>query len=323
MSSHSAPSCAILVPVHFPADVDERVIRDTLEGTLKGQDAFCPPGQTLLVVDRGTAAERVLESAESGSPLAGLPICRLPCNRGKTEAVRAGLSLLLESSTAPLFITRDCDGDHAVEDLARLLRMAQDAFQGDSQPLSVFGARLSWEKPMGWLRQEWERLSNRVLLDMTEYLAARQGSVLDRRFWGGLELDVQSGYRLYNRLAARLAVESLSGLPDDAEVYSLACEMLPFVELSLKGGRLAQVQTLTRLGQPFSSYSGLTWPRHYGRLLAYAAQRYGVQAEILLKIFDNHLTECPLYWSAHRQEVLLCRSLLAPDAPLPDLPTVR
>lgn len=323
MSSKSVSSCAILLPVHFPVDVSEGVIRETLEGTLRGQQAFCPAEQSLLVVDQGTSAERVLETAPAESPLARMPICRLARNRGKAEAVRAGLSYLLEHSQASFFITRDCDGDHAAEDLPRLLRMADSAAQGGSRPLSVFGARASWEKPMGWLRQEWERLSNRTLLDLTEYLAARRHAVLDRRFWGGMELDLQSGYRLYNRPAGRLAVQALSELPDDAEVYSLACETLPFIELSLRGGRVAQVQTLTRLGQPFSSYSGLNWPRHYGRLLAFAGQRYGAEPDILLQLFDNHLTESPLYWSDHRQSTLECRRLLAPEVPEPDLPSVR
>lgn len=322
MASQTDSSCAILIPVHFPAGLDEGVIRQTLEDTLRGQDGYCPAARTLLVVDQGAPAERILENAGKGSPLVGLPLCRLPRNRGKTEAVRVGLQRLLETTDAALFITRDCDGDHAVDDLPRLLRMAAAA-STESRPLSVFGARSCWEKPMGWLRQEWERLTNRVLIDLTEYLVARQGDVLDRRFWNGLELDLQSGYRLYDRQAARIAVDSLSGLPDNPEVYTMACEMLPFVELSLKRGRAAQIQTLTRLGQPFSSYAGIDWPRYYGSLLAFAARRYGAEPEILLRIFDNHLVESPLHWSSRREDALRCRNVAIPGAPPLEFPPVR
>ena len=305
---------SILIPVHFPPRIGPKVIRETLENTLLGQEAYCRPQNVLLVVDKETPAERVLEEAAPGSPLHGLPLLRLRRNRGKAGAIKLGLEALLDRSEAPFLITRDCDGDHFIEDLPALVRLAQD-LEGD-RPVSVFGARPSLMKPMGWLREEWEKLTNALLIDCAVYLAARQEMVVDRRFWNGYSLDLQAGYRLYDRRAARIAISALSDLPDDPKAFVFACEPLPFLELVLEGGRVGQIRCTTRVDQPFSNYADFSLAQHYGGLLKYVGQRYRIPNAVLRTLFDNHLVDSPLYLSEHRDEVLKCRQTLDGEAPL-------
>lgn len=304
---------ALLIPVHFPAQVAAPRIAEVLQSTLGGQDRCCRPEDVLLVVDRGTPADEVIASAPEASALGRPAVHRLARNRSKTGAVLEGLRVLLDQSAAPYLMTRDCDGDHFVDDLPRFLRMA-DFMAARGRPFSVFGSRSSWEKPMGWLRQEWERLTNAVFIDCASFLLARRGRALDRRFWNGCPLDLQCGFRLYDRAAAEIAIAGLQRLPDDRNIYMMACEMTPFVDLTLEGGLVAQVRTLTRVTQPFSSYEGISFSETYGSLLAHLARAHEIPADALRTIVDSILVESPLFLSGHREEALRFRAIACPDA---------
>ncbi len=305
----------MVVPVYFEPGVEPGRARSILESTFADQRLFCDSSETLAVVDRQTSAESVLAGAGPDSPLYGIPLLRLDRNRGKTGAVRQGIERWLRISERRYVATRDCDGDHLIEDLPRLVCGAQalaDAV-GDA-PLAVFGARPSLARPMNWEREEWELLTNGVIVDLVAYLLARKGEILDRRFWNGYPLDLQSGYRLYDRSAARLAVESLQRLPDEREIYFLACETLPFIELSLEGGVVGQVQRSTLVEQPVSSYAEAPLHLYYGELLAHLAKSYE-SSDQLLRIFDNQLVTRPAFFSRLREKMLDCRNRVQPDAP--------
>ncbi|MFZ0430386.1 MAG: glycosyltransferase [Acidobacteriota bacterium] len=301
---------AVVIPVHFAPSVPEGQVREILESLLGEAAVYCRPEHLLTVVDRGTAAERVL----AGFP--GLRIHRLERNKGKAGAVAAGLSDLLATSDARYLVTRDCDGDHAQEDLPRLISLAAFVEGVTGCPVvSVMGARPSLEKPMGWLRDQWERLTNSVLLDALDYALARQGRVLDRRFWSGAAPDIQSGYRVYSRPAAARTAESLESLPDDPDVWTFACEFVPFADLVMAGGVFAQLQRLTQVEQPVTSYGGVDLPRVYGRLLAFVGDRLEIPREILRQCFDNHLIGTSLFFTDSRGALLEARDLIDPGAP--------
>lgn len=304
-----------MVPVYFEPSVRPDVVRSILQQTFSGHTLFCSADNTLAVVDRGSTAESLFRESGRSSPLFGLPVHVLEENRGKTGAIREGLSELLERTRVPYIVTRDCDGDHLLEDLPRMVSVAEPPEDGVEEPVvSVFGVRPSLAKPMNWLRQEWEVLTNSVVVDLVAFLLARDGRLLDRRYWNGYALDLQSGYRVYSRAAARLALESLQALPDERDIYTMACEIMPFLELSLHGGIVAQVQRGTWVEQPVSSYATLPFSRYYGKLLGFMADRYGLSRRLLRGILDNHLVNSPAYFSAHRQELLECREYLDPVA---------
>jgi hypothetical protein len=301
---------AVVVPVHFLSSVPEPQIRDILSSVFGEADLFCRRKHLLAVVDRGTTAEKVLQE------FPGLRIHSLQKNRGKAGAIGSGLAELLETSDARYFATRDCDGDHAQEDLSRLVSLAAyvERVTGSSR-VAVMGARPSLEKPMGWVRDQWERLTNAVLVDLLQYALARGGRVTDRRFWGGSEPDIQSGYRVYSREAAEQTRDVLTGLPEERDILTFACEFVPFADLVAAGGVTAQAQRFTLIEQPVSNYGGVDFGRVYGRLLAYVADRHDVPRPIVRQIFDNRLVGMSLFFTGAREELFKARRLVDANAP--------
>jgi hypothetical protein len=312
---------AVVVPVYFNPDVSRETILPILEGVFRDSSLFCRPENLLAVVDQDTVAEQILSDPPAGSELKGISWHRLEENRAKAGAVNEGLQRLLEVSNAEYFVTRDCDGDHILEDIPRMISMAVDVQTSAGQDLvAVMGGRPSLEKPMGWLRQEWEFLTNTVMVDLVSFALARQGRVIDRKFWNGLTPDVQSGYRVYSRSAAERTVRSLSSLPDRREVRMLACEPVPFGDLILEGAIFAQVNRLTLVEQPVSSYSRVDFGENYGHLVSFLGDRYEIPREVLVQIVDNAMVSRSIYFTDSRSQLLEFRDLIAPGEAPPNLP---
>ena len=305
---------AIVVPTYFQPGVPEKKIRSILESTFQDQEVYCPREQVLIVVDCDTTAASVVANAGEDSSLHGIPVHLLERNRAKAGAIEVGLRQLLEATGVEYLVTRDCDGDHRLEDLPRLVAMADFLRQsGREEPLCVMGARPSLEKPMGWVREQWEELTNRVLIDLLSFALAGRKEVLDRRFWWRPP-DIQSGYRLYDRKAAELVVESLAAVPDEVDVRALSCEFIPFADLVMEGAVIGQVDRFTMVEQPVSSYSDTDFPAVYGRLLEFSASHLGIDDSVLLRLFDNRLLNTSLFFTDARAELLRCREILAPQA---------
>lgn len=307
---------AVVVPVYFDPSVPETKILGILEPVFRDQALFCRSERTLIVVDRGTTAERVLLSSP-GASFDGLPVHVLPENRAKAGAVAAGLAAILEDRDFQFVITRDCDGDHSAEDIPRLVRMGCDlGEQSENERVAVIGARPSLEKPMGWVREQWERLTNRVLLELVRYSLARVTAVADERFFGGQDPDLQSGYRLYSREAAVQTVQCLEALPEDRTLWTFSCEYVPFAEIMIQGGIFGQVQRLTLVEQPVTSYGSVDLAEAYGRVMIYVGNRYGISTKNLLQIYDNAASSQSLFFTDDREDLLRCRSLILDSVPL-------
>ena len=285
------------------------MVRQILRATLSDQTLFLRPGRVVFVVDRDTTAERILEELNADLQHGSWTV-RLERNQGKMGAVREGLKRLLQEPVRYL-VTRDCDGDHGLEDLGRIVRLAEEMREAaPGRPISVFGSRPSLERPMEWIRKEWEILTNGIFESLAEFLLAGEGRVLDRRYWNGYPLDLQSGYRLYDRSGAELAVRSMERVPDERATYLMACEMVPFLEISLESGFIGQVQRMTCVEQPVSSFKNIDFATSYGKLLVFLRELYKIDSGLLLRVFDNHMLRSEIYFSSARQEVLKCRDLL-------------
>lgn len=288
----------VVLPVYFKPEVPEPTIRGLLDRVLVDSEAFCRPENLLAVVDRGTLAEQVLRTYP------GLRIQILPRNRAKAGAIAAGLRELLVGSDAEILITRDGDADHNPEDIPRLAsRLLEIRKAVGDRPAAVMGARISLEKPMGWVREQWELLTNRILVEMTAYRLAQLGTVLDRRYWAGLPPDIQSGYRAYCRRAAELTVRCLDEVPEQRDILTFSCEFVPFTEILVADGCFGQVLRSTLVEQPVTSYGSVDYAVTYGRLLRFMADRYGVPARILARIAENYLGEISLLYCDQRSEL--------------------
>ena len=309
---------AVLIPVYFKPGEDPKLIRGILEDTFRHQASICRSENLLAVVDRNSAAERIFREAGEQSPLYGVKIHILRENRCKAGAVREGLENLLSRTDAEYFATRDCDGDHFIEDLPRLVHFLLYASDlTGNQTVCVMGSRASLEKPMGWIRQEWENLTNDFLTSAIAFRLAENLGVIDQRFWNGNPPDIQSGYRLYSRRAARIAADSLGALPEDRHILKFACEFEPFVDISLQGGFFCQVNRLTLVEQPVSSFSDSNYALDYGSYLKYLVNKLDINLDTALLLFDNALSKRSLFFTDHRRELLECRSLLEDEPSIP------
>lgn len=303
---------AVVVPVHFSPEEDAGLIRGILEKTFLNQGLACPRENILAVVDIGTAAEEIFKSASSESALFGIKVHTLQKNRCKAGAVREGLEILLQETSAEYFTTRDCDGDHFVEDMPRMVDFLAHASKASgNRSVCIMGSRASLEKPMGWVRQEWERLTNDILTGMISLKMGESGRVMDQRFWNGCPPDIQSGYRVYSREAAATAVSGLLNLPEERAILNFACEFEPFVDITLNGGFFCQVNRLTLVEQPVSSYRNADFALDYGSYLKHAGSKMKLHPEGVLQLADNALSRSPLFYTDHRHELLQFREILA------------
>ena len=302
---------AVVIPIHFRPEEDVDLIRGILEKTFRNQDLVCPRKNILAVVDKGSKAEGVFLDSNSVSTLHGIRVHTLQKNRCKAGAVREGLEVLLRDTGSEYFVTRDCDGDHFVEDLPRLVHFLVHAIKvSGNRKACVMGSRSSLEKPMGWVRQEWEKLTNDFLTAVIRLKLASGGRVLDERFWNGSPPDIQSGYRVYSRSAAETAVKGLSALPEDRHILNFACEFQPFIDICLENGFFCQVNRLTLVEQPVSNYGNADYAKDYGSYLAYAAEYLKLNRETAVLAFDNALSRNALFFTDFRDELIRCRSIL-------------
>jgi glycosyltransferase involved in cell wall biosynthesis len=124
----------------------------------------------LLVVDDGSA-DRTADAAKA----AGAEVLRFPVNRGKGEALRAGLRALAERG-ATHALTLDGDGQHLPDDIPALLRAA-----AETPRALVLGARQHEPGSLSRIRAFGNRFANR-------WVRIACGRVLP---------DTQSGFRVY------------------------------------------------------------------------------------------------------------------------------
>ena len=147
----------------------------------------------VVVVDDGSSDETGAEARAAGAE-----VLRLPENRGKGAAMRAGLELVLSSPNGPSHVAfLDADGQHDPADLEGLLGAAR---RGED---FVIGSRMSVPESIPAYRFRTNEIGSRILTRMT-----------------GHEIeDGQSGFRV-------VAASVLRRLKLTARGYAIENEML-------------------------------------------------------------------------------------------------
>ncbi|MEM0230915.1 MAG: glycosyltransferase family 2 protein [Candidatus Woesearchaeota archaeon] len=158
------------VAIVVPAYNEEKAIGNVLSSLKRAGY------KQILVVDDGSTDSTSVIAEKHGAIL-----LRHLINRGLGGALATGIKGALKLTDASVIVTFDADGQHAVEDIERLVK---PIFNGDADV--VIGSRLINPKGMPLLR----RIGNWEL------------NVLTFLLFGRMVTDSQSGLRAFSRKAA-------------------------------------------------------------------------------------------------------------------------
>jgi hypothetical protein len=305
-------SLGMLIPVWFPPSLSDDQVRDTLLDTLHDCEHFLPWAHVVLVVDGDARSYAIVQDLQA--------LCRqhrgqafdvVYCaeNGGKGAAVFHGAKWFLERDGLEYLTIRDADGDHALNDLVNLMRLAL-VLRTDERTdrVIVVGRRDRLHRALGWIRGEFETLLNRVLIDAVCFALAQRQQVLNTRHFSlaGEYPDLHSGYKIYSRRVCELMVEhSWERSPGvGAEIYRYGVEAVPFVEGVMAGAVVGEITRLTQ--EPdFSGHDAFARPETNGSVLLWTFLRLGIGTPQAVIILDNHLPRLTLWTDPQGRAFLL------------------
>ena len=305
-------SLGMLIPVWFPASLSDDQVRETLLDTLLGCDHFLPWEHVVLVVDgdgRSYAVVRDLQAACRRHCGQAFDVVYSPENGGKGAAILRGTQWFLAKDGLEYLTTRDADGDHALNDLLNLMRLALALrADGGADGVIVVGRRNHPHRAVGWVRGEFETLLNRVLIDAVRFALAQRQQVLNTRYFSlaGEYPDLHSGYKLYSRRVCELMVERPWERPPwvGAEIYRYGVEAVPFVEGVMAGAVVGEITRLTQEPE-FSGHGAFARPEANGAVLLWTFLRLGLGALQAATIMDNHFPRLTLWTDPQGRSLLL------------------
>jgi hypothetical protein len=305
-------SLGMLIPVWFPSTLDDDQVRDTLLDTLHDCDHFLPWEHVALVVDgdaRSYAVVRDLQTACRQRHGQTFEVIYNVENGGKGAAVLHGTRWFLEKDGLEYLTTRDADGDHLLNDLVNLMRMAL-ALRADEDTESIIavGRRNHRHRALGWIRGEFETLLNRVLVDAVRFALAQRQQVLNTRYFSltGDCPDLHSGYKVYSRKVCERMVEQPWERPPwvGPEIYRYGVEAVPFVEGVMAGAVVGEITRLTQEPE-FTGHAGFTQPETNGAVLLWTFLRLDIQVSHAAALLDNHIPRLTLWTDPEGRESLL------------------
>jgi hypothetical protein len=305
-------SVGMLIPVWFPPTLSDDQVRETLLDTLHDCEHYLPWEHVVLVVDgdaRSYAVVQDLQTACRQHHGQAFDVLYSAENGGKGAAVLRGTQWFLERDGLEYLITRDADGDHVLNDLVNLMRMALALrADGDTDRVIVVGRRNHPHRALGWIRGEFETLLNRVLVDAARFALAQRQQVLNTRYFSlsGDYPDLHSGYKAYSRRVCELMVErTWERLPwVGPEIYRYGVEAVPFVEGVMAGSLVGEITRLTQ--EPdFSGHGAFARPEPNGGVMLWTCLRLGIGTPQAASILDNHLSQLALWTSPQGRATLL------------------
>ncbi len=330
---------ALVMPQWFPAEFDAAHAERVLRANLDGVDALVQPARVCLVVDACPAAAEAVAQLEKQRAADGLEpyvVVSNEVNLGQGGSLVRGFRALIEvGCTADWYVTRDADGDHFINDLPHLTRMAdQIASAVDTPCTMVIGRRVNVRRPMTWFRGELEELVNRTLMTALTYRLARRGQVIDQRFMhpDGAWPDTQSGYKLYSAdLVGRVidAYDELGEPPWGPDTYRYVGQVALFWICIDSGGVCGEVIRASLSDEQTSSFGPETFRRQFRAKLHYVLKQSELPGPVARQILANGMLRSGVW--THPDGQALCRWLccdladdldLGPDDPLLE-PTFR
>jgi hypothetical protein len=302
----------MVIPVWFPPSLPTDQVRQNLLATLHDCEHLLAWDHVVLVVDgdaRAYALVRELQASCRQRHGRTYDVIYSPENGGKGAAVWRGAQWFLERQGLEYLTIRDADGDHALNDLVTLMRLALALRVSEqTDALIIVGRRNHPHRALGWIRGEFETLLNRVLVDTVRFALAQRQHVLKTQYFSlaGEYPDLHSGYKVYSRKVCELMVERpWECLPwVGAEIYRYGVEAVPFVEGAMAGAIVGEVTRLTQ--EPdFSGHGAFARPETNGSVLLWTFLRLGVVASQAAALLDNHLSRGLLWTDPDGRAALL------------------
>jgi hypothetical protein len=305
-------SLGMVIPVWFPPSLSAEQVGKSLLATLHDCDHFLPWDHVVLVVDGDARSYAIVQELQASCRQRygqAFDIIYYPENGGKGYAVLRGAQWFLERQSLEYLTIRDADGDHALNDLVNLMRLAV-ALQSKEETdlLIIVGRRNHPHRALGWARGELEALLNRVLVDAVRFVLAQRQQVLKTQYFSlsGEYPDLHSGYKVYSRGVCERMAECAWERPTwvGPEIYRYGVEAVPFVEGVMAGATVGEMTRLTQ--EPdFSGHGTFARPEANGSILLWAFLRLGITAEHAAVILDNHLSRLTLWTDPRGRDVLL------------------
>ncbi len=276
-----APRIGMVVPSWFPPDHAVGDAAAVLATALADLETVLAPANCLVVCDGSAVAAEAARRVAGGFELLELD----DGPHGKGGAVGRGLERLL-ARDLDWFVIRDHDGDHFLCDTPRLVRLGLQMREA-SELVLVNGGRSSPARPMGWLREKYERLVNEAVWRGLHYHAARAGRAVDEAWLlpGEPVPDLQSGYKCYSRAAAERVAAAYD--TSDWIARRWGCEVVATVEVIAAGGLFGEVQRSALDHQPLTTYEGgADRARLHADLLLGTVTRLDLPPNAVLTWFD-------------------------------------
>ncbi|RJP22778.1 MAG: hypothetical protein C4527_21405 [Candidatus Omnitrophota bacterium] len=298
----------MIVPAWFSNQVADEQVEQLLTATFQGVERIAKPRNQFLYLD---GVERIFPIAnkvlQKVSP--HTMVENALENRGKGAGVLAGLKKGMENETVKWFVVRDADGDHRVEDFQGMLDVGRQIEEecGDV-PILAVGGRWRLEPPLSLYRAAYEVILNECIQSALRYALARENYIPDETYFRQYRRapDLQSGYKLYNRNAAQLAIKGLESDPDNEQnLLRWGAEIVPYVwnvkHRAIVGERLRS----TYREQPVTAYGSIKRAEFYAQKLAWVFAQCELSMWNAAHILDNELTDAPLMFDAMGKTELL------------------
>jgi hypothetical protein len=305
-------SLGMLIPVWFPPTLSDDQVRESLVGTLHDCEHFLPWEHVVLVVDGDARSYAVVQDLQASCRQRygqAFDVIYSAENGGKGAAVVRGTQWFLEKDGLEYLTTRDADGDHALNDLVNLMRLALVLrTDEDTDRVIVIGRRNHPHRALGWIRGEFETLLNRVLIDAVRFALSQRQQVLNTRYFSlaGDYPDLHSGYKVYSHKVCQLMVERPWERPPSVgpEIYRYGVEAVPFIEGVIAGAIVGELTRLTQ--EPDSSGHGsFARPETNGSVLLWTFLRLGIAGSHASAILDNHIPRLVLWTDPQGRATLL------------------
>jgi len=309
-SSDIRGKLGMVIPIWFPENMSKSEIVRILSLTMADVEFLIEPSHQVLVCDGQEYLKWIIDDIARTSRKSFVTLLTEQ-NKGKGGAVAHGMDYLLSNSNVDYLVIRDADGDHFINDVPNLVRLAsQMCTQLHDNNILVVGGRVDVHRPMGFARGEYERLINDVIWHALQYSLARDGRVINMQYFAehGLIPDFHSGFKLYTHESAEIALEGLSTA--DHEIPELdmirnGSETVPLVEIIARGGIIGQVNRITLETQPVVTFQTKNQAVRYGNRLLWTFVRLGVPFACAKQLLDNAIPRTLLYKDANYMEELM------------------